>query len=336
GRLSRSRELSLPAVERERAQRGRTEHRQLRQPGVRPPLPDHARRARRARAVAPHPGDARHPGARAAVGGALPPRVVCPHPRLGAQREAARHVVLHPQVPRRRRRAPGAQAPRVEQAGEVAGMGAARDRRRLRTGGAHGVEEAAMIVTYLLRRLTYGVVTVLGVLLLLFVLFFLVTTPDDIARRALGEKAPPEALAQWKVNHGYAKPRLWNPAAPGDTMLAEHFRRMLTFDFGRSDTDAVPITRRLREGVGPSLSLALPLFLIELPLALALALLVSFLRETYVDRLGVTLCVLGMSVSVLLYIVGGQYILGKVLRWFPISGFDPRLAVILRFLALPV
>jgi len=193
-----------------------------------------------------------------------------------------------------------------------------------------------MIVTYLIRRLTYGVVTVLGVLLLLFVLFFLVTTPDDIARRALGEKAPPEALAQWKVNHGYAKPRLWNPAAPADTMLAEHFRRMLTFDFGRSDTDDVPITRRLREGVGPSLSLALPLFFIELPLALALALLVSFLRETYVDRLGVTLCVLGMSVSVLLYIVGGQYVLGKVLRWFPISGFDPRPAVILRFLALPV
>ena len=49
----------------------------------------------------------------------------------------------------------------------------------------------------------------------------------------------------------------------------------------------------------------------------------AFLRETYVDRLGVTLCVLAMSVSVLLYIVGGQYLLGKVLRWFPISGFDP-------------
>src|SRR5262249_4169031 len=183
---------------------------------------------------------------------------------------------------------------------------------------------------------TYGVVTVLGVLLLLFVLFFLVTTPDDIARRALGEKAPPEALAQWKVNHGYDKPRIWNPEAPTDTMLAEHFKRMLTFNFGNSDADDVAISRRLREGVGPSLALALPLFLIELPLALALALLVALLRETYVDRLGVTLCVLGMSVSVLLYIVGGQYALGKVLRWFPISGFDPRPAVIIRFLALPV
>jgi peptide/nickel transport system permease protein len=111
---------------------------------------------------------------------------------------------------------------------------------------------------------------------------------------------------------------------------------MLTFDFGRSDADDVPITRRLREGLWPSLSLTLPLFLLELPLAIGIALLVAFLRETYVDRLGVTLCVLGMSISVLLYIVGGQYLLGKVLRWFPISGFDPRPSVILRFLALPV
>ncbi len=193
-----------------------------------------------------------------------------------------------------------------------------------------------MILAYLVRRIAYGAVTVLGVLLLLFVLFFLVTSPDDIARRALGEKAPPEAIEQWKVNHGYAKPRFWNPEAPGDTMIADHFRRMLTFDFGRSDADDVPITRRLREGLWPSLSLTLPLFLLALPLAIGSALLVAFLRETYVDRLGVTLCVLAMSISVLLYIVGGQYILGKVLRWFPISGFDPRPSVILRFLALPV
>ena len=50
----------------------------------------------------------------------------------------------------------------------------------------------------------------------------------------------------------------------------------------------------------------------------------------------VVISVLMMSMSILLYIVGGQYLLGKVLRWFPISGFDPSPAVIARFLALPV
>lgn len=193
-----------------------------------------------------------------------------------------------------------------------------------------------MILAYLVRRLAYGAVTVLGVLLFLFLLFFLVTTPEDIARRALGDKAQPAAIAQWIESHGYDKPLVWNPESPTDTLLVDHFRRMLTFDFGRSDADDVPITRRLREGAGPSLALTVPLFLVEIPLAIALALLVALLRDTYVDRLGVVLCVLAMSVSILLYIIGGQYLIGKVLRWFPISGWDPQPAVVLRFLALPL
>lgn len=189
---------------------------------------------------------------------------------------------------------------------------------------------------YVIRRMAYGVVTLLGVLFFLFVLFFFVTAPEDIAKRALGDKAPPEAVQQWIANHGYDRPRFWNPEAPLDTMLVDHYRRMLTFDFGRSDADDVPIAKRLREGAGPSLALTVPLFLLSLPIALGAALFVAFFRETYIDRAGVVLCVLAMSVSLLLYIIGGQYLIGKVLRWFPISGFDTDPAVIGRFLALPV
>jgi peptide/nickel transport system permease protein len=192
------------------------------------------------------------------------------------------------------------------------------------------------MAAWLARRLAWGVATVLGVLLFLFVLFFAIASRQDIARRALGEKAPPEAIHQWLVNHGYDKPRFWNPEHPLDTMLVEHFRRMLSFDFGRSDADDVPIARRLRQGVGPSLSLTLPLFLLGLPLALGGALAVAFFRETYIDRAGVVLAVLAMSVSILIYILGGQYLIGKLLRWFPISGFDPNPAVLARFVALPL
>lgn len=192
------------------------------------------------------------------------------------------------------------------------------------------------MLVYLLRRLAWGAATVFGVLLFLFVLFFLVTTPDDVARKAVGEKAPPSVLEQWKKNHGYDKPRFWNPEHPADTMLVDHFRLMLTFDFGRSDADDVPIAERLRQGAGPSLALSVPLFGLGVGVAISLSLLVAFFRDTYIDRSGVVLCVLAMSVSVVLYIVGGQYLIGKVLRWFPISGFDPSPEVIWRFLALPV
>jgi peptide/nickel transport system permease protein len=192
------------------------------------------------------------------------------------------------------------------------------------------------VTAWLVRRLAWGVLTVLGVLGFLFLLFFATATPEDVARRALGEKAPAEAIAQWIANHGYDKPRIWNPDDPFDTLLVEHYRRMLSFDFGRSDADDVPIGRRLREGVGPSLSLTLPLFALGLPLALGLALFVAFFRDTAIDRVGLVAAVVAMSVSILIYILGGQYVIGVLLRWFPISGFDPDPAVLARFLALPV
>ena len=183
------------------------------------------------------------------------------------------------------------------------------------------------MLAFVVRRLAYGVATVLGVLLLLFALFFLYAEPEEIARRAIGEKAPPEALQQWIVNHGYDRP--W------PELLVDHYRSMLSFDFGRSDADDSVIMANIRRRAAASLTLTVPLFGMGLLLGLGLSLLVAYFRETYIDRSGVVLAVFAMSVSILLYIIGGQYLIGKLLRWFPISGFDPSPAVVARFLALP-
>mgnify|MGYP000691396617 CR=1 FL=1 len=188
---------------------------------------------------------------------------------------------------------------------------------------------------YVLRRLGYGVGVMMGVLFLLFVMFFAVTDPDDIARKALGEKVPPAVIEQWKTNHGYDRP-LWPWQDLDDNLLFDHYRRMLTFDFGLSDADDSPIIERIREGMGPSLSLTVPLLVLGLLVSIPLSLLVAFFRETYIDRMGVFLCVLAMSVSTLLYIIGAQFLIGKMLRWFPISGFDSDLMLLPRFLALPL
>ena len=146
------------------------------------------------------------------------------------------------------------------------------------------------MAAYLVRRLAYGVLTIFGVLLLLFVLFFAVTDPDDIASKAVGERARPEAYVQWKKNHGYDKPMFINRehgVGDGrrytDTLLFEHFRRSLTFDFGRSDAGDEPIAKRLREGTGPSLSLTVPLFALGLAIGILVALFVALFRETYID-----------------------------------------------------
>lgn len=192
------------------------------------------------------------------------------------------------------------------------------------------------MLAYVIRRTAYGGLVVLGVLFFLFVLFFAVAKPDDIARKALGEKAGAAVIAQWKANHGYDKP-LWPTfSRPRDNLLVDHFTRMLTFDFGRSDADDSPISRRILRGIGPSLSLTVPMFILGLGLSVLLSLLVAFFRETYIDRTGVVLSVLGMSISILLYIIGAQFLIGKLLRWFPISGFDFSPEVAWRFLAMPV
>src|SRR5262249_58423910 len=114
---------------------------------------------------------------------------------------------------------------RADAAGPVAGLGArGGGRPARRAGGAHLRAGEAVVLAYLIRRAAYGVVTVLGVLALLFALFFVYAQPEDIARRALGEKAPPEALQRWIANHGYDRPRVWNPGNFGDTPLPDHFR----------------------------------------------------------------------------------------------------------------
>ncbi len=199
------------------------------------------------------------------------------------------------------------------------------------------------MLAYIVRRVGYGFLTVLGVLFFLFILFFAVTDPDDIARKAVGERAPPEVYEQWKENKGYNKPLLLNAEHSlfsiqrySDTLLVDHYWRMLTFNFGNSDADDAPISKRIAEGAGPSLFLTVPLFLSGMAVAVMVSLFVSFFRETYIDRMALILCMLAMSVTILLYIIGGQFLIGKVLHWFPISGFDPDPTIVYKFLLLPI
>ena len=60
------------------------------------------------------------------------------------------------------------------------------------------------MLAYIARRLLLGIPTILGTLLLLFLVFFLTSTPDQIARNALSEKAKPADIKLWKQNNNYS------------------------------------------------------------------------------------------------------------------------------------
>jgi len=196
------------------------------------------------------------------------------------------------------------------------------------------------MIAYIIRRLLYAIPILIGVNVLTFALFFVVNSPDDMARVNLGVKrVTPDAIQKWKEERGYDKPLLYNGAAAGsgrftDTIFYEKSVRLFAFDFGYSDQGR-DIGYDIRTRMWPSLAIAVPVFLLGLVAYLAFALTMAFFRATYVDFWGVVACVAMMSISGLFYIIGGQYLVGKLLNIVPISGYDGG-ADAFKFLVLPV
>ena len=196
------------------------------------------------------------------------------------------------------------------------------------------------MLNYIIRRLLYAIPILIGVNLITFALFFVVNTPDDMARLQLGVKrVTPEAIAKWKAERGYDKPLVWNTTAPGakkvtDTIFYAKSVRMFVFEFGRAD-DGRDIGQEIRNRMGPSLAIALPVFILSLFVTIAIALMLVFFRATALDLGGVVLCVALMSISGLFYIIGGQWLVSKLWHLSPISGFGDGVDAA-RFIALPV
>jgi peptide/nickel transport system permease protein len=196
------------------------------------------------------------------------------------------------------------------------------------------------MLAYLLRRILYAVPILIGVNLLTFALFFVVNSPDDMARMQLGiKRVTPDAIERWKQQHGYDKPLLLNSAATGtdkitDTIFWHKSASMFVLDFGYSD-DGRSIDREIATRMGPSLAIALPTFALGLMVYVSFALLMTLFRATALDIAGVALCVLLMSVSGLFYIIGGQFVVSKLWHLVPISGYQSG-ADAFKFVVLPI
>ena len=197
------------------------------------------------------------------------------------------------------------------------------------------------MLRYLWRRLLHAIPILVGVNLLTFSLFFVVNTPDDMARMALGMKrVTPEAIEQWKQSRGYDRPLLFNPEATGtarvtDTIFFQHSVRLFAFDFGRAESDGRDIAHEIATRMWPSFAIALPVFVVGLMAYVSFALILVFFRGTLIDAGGVVFCVAAMSVSGMFYIIGGQYLASKLWHLAPISGFGDGFGA-WRFMILPI
>jgi len=193
---------------------------------------------------------------------------------------------------------------------------------------------------YIIKRLLYAIPILIGVNLITFILFFMVNSPEDMARAQLGAKqVTPQMIQAWKEQRGYDKPLFMNDKATGiskatDTLFVQESLKLFSFNFGISDSNR-DIGSDIKERMGPSLAIALPTFLIALITNISLALLLVLFRGSALDTSMMIVAVMIMSISGLFYIIAGQVLFSKMWHWVPISGYESGWGAV-KFTVLPV
>jgi peptide/nickel transport system permease protein len=183
------------------------------------------------------------------------------------------------------------------------------------------------MTSYIIRRLLYTIPIVLGVLLLTFTLFTLVG--GDISLELAGKNATQETIDEIRHEYGLDKPLFLS----WDSQFTNHFKDALTFDFGRA-RDRELVIDKIKRGVWPSLALTIPMFIVTLVISVSLSLIVAFVRGTRWDIFVVVICIAGMSIPYLSFIMLGQYFFAYKLGWFPVF-FSPELSVP-EYVTLPI
>lgn len=180
---------------------------------------------------------------------------------------------------------------------------------------------------YIVRRLWQMIPTMLGVVLLVFILFNWVG--GDPAYILAGKMSNPEQIANIRAQLGIDQPayiQLWI-----------FVKQIVTFDFGTSWSTGESVRSVIGTRLGPSLTVLIPLTILETIIAIALALAVAYVRGSLTDRMVMVICTVGMSISILVYIIVFQYVLAYKFGWFPVQGWgDNFWENLFRYATLPI
>ena len=180
------------------------------------------------------------------------------------------------------------------------------------------------MIAYILRRVLQMIPTMLGVIVLIFVLFNWVG--GDPAYILAGKMPNPEMIANIRTQLGIDQPyyvQLWI-----------FIKQVLTCDFGSSWSTGESVSHILLTRLGPSLTLLVPLTILETLIAIGLALAVAYVRGSLTDRMVMISCTVAMSISILVYIILFQYWFAFKWSIFPVQGWGDTLWVNLSHYAL--
>ncbi len=183
------------------------------------------------------------------------------------------------------------------------------------------------MTVYILRRLGQMIPTMLGVILLIFFLFSWVG--GDPAYILAGKMPNPEQIANIRAQLGIDQPyyvQLWI-----------FIKQIVTFDFGMSWSTGESVSHVILTRLGPSLTILIPLTIIQTFFAIGLSLMIAFVRGSLTDRMVMVACTVGMSISILVYIIVFQYWFAYKLNIFPVQGWGESLGEnLLHYSLLPI
>jgi peptide/nickel transport system permease protein len=167
------------------------------------------------------------------------------------------------------------------------------------------------MTAYIVRRLWQMIPTLLGVILLVFILFNWVG--GDPAYVLAGKISSAEQIENIRRQLGVDQPyyvQLWI-----------FIKQVLTADFGASWSTNEAVSHIMATRLGPSLTVLVPLLIISTLVAIGLALGVAYVRGSLTDRAVMIVCTVGLSISILVYIIVFQYFFAYKLGWFPVQGW---------------
>jgi peptide/nickel transport system permease protein len=183
------------------------------------------------------------------------------------------------------------------------------------------------MTAYILRRLWQMLPTMLGVIVLVFLLFNWVG--GDPAYILAGKMSNPEQIANIRKQLGIDQPmymQLWI-----------FIKQIVTFNFGTSWSTGESVANIIISRLGPSLTVLIPLTILQTLLAVALALGIAFVRGSLTDRAVMIACTIGLSISILVYIIVFQYWFAYKLGLFPVQGWGDSFSEnLFRYSLLPI
>jgi peptide/nickel transport system permease protein len=168
------------------------------------------------------------------------------------------------------------------------------------------------MAAYLIRRLWQMIPTLLGVVLLVFFLFkYFGGDPAEILG---GLNASAEQIDAIREQLGLNKPVL--------EQLWIFIRQIITFDWGKSWATNESVAGLFASRLPATLTVMLPILILEVLLAIPLALGVAYVRGSLTDRSVMILSTVAVSISLLVYVIVGQYFFAFKLGWFPVQGWS--------------